>query len=334
VSDHAEMLARMREAFATAAGARPGEVAEQRVRLAGRPVLFRVAGAALVERTLPPLRHLFDRDPDGDPELTVELWDELATGVPMPVPLPDDPFEQAGERWIAHCAPGLTTVLDRTGGVIAGWRANAFAAPEEGWRTLPWILPVWYLDGGVQVVHAGLVGLNGAGVLIAGEGGSGKSTTCLAAATAGLEFLGDDFVGIEEDGGGWTGYSLSSTSRTTYDTLERHPEIAGGLEVSESEGKNIVFIDPEGTRASIPIAGILLPRLGGERVQRTPASGGAVVSAFLPTSLILVVGTGAERMARLGRLARGLPAQWIEAAGPPQDVAAEVRRALEELTGA
>jgi hypothetical protein len=37
-------------------------------------------------------------------------------------------------------------------------------------------------------------------------------------------------------------------------------------------------------------------------------------------------------MARLGRLARSLPAQWIDATGSPQEVAAEVRRALEELT--
>jgi hypothetical protein len=326
------MLAQMRAGFAAAAAACPDEVAEQRVRLAGRPALFRVAGAALAKRTLDPLRHLIDPDPNGDLELTVELWDEAATGVPLPAPPPESSFEQADDRWIVHSGPGLMTVLDRPEGVVAGWRATAFAAPEEGWRTLPWILPVWYLDGGVQVVHAGLVALNGAGVLLAGEGGSGKSTTCLAAATAGLDFLGDDFVGIEKSGGGWIGHSLSSTSRTTYDTLERHPEIAGGLEIGESEGKNIVFLAPADTGASVPIAGILLPRLGGERAGRSPATGAEVLTAFLPTSLIMVVGPGGERMARLGRLARSLPAQWIEVTGSPQEVAAEVRRALEELT--
>ena len=165
------------------------------------------------------------------------------------------------------------TALDRVDGVIAGWRAQAFSAPEEGWRRRPGSTPPWYLDHGVQVLHAGLVGLNGAGILVVGEGGSGKSTTCLAAATAGLAFLGDDFVGIEERDGGWIGpHSLSCTSRTTLDTLQRHPEIAGGLDVGDSEGKNIVFIPTEATRPSIPIVGILMPgraRCGRREHRRT-----------------------------------------------------------------
>ena len=193
--------------------------------------------------------------------------------MPLPIPQPERSYRGTGERLIVHSDDGLTTALDRVDGAIVGWRATAFSAPEEGWRTLPWMLPVWYLDQGVQVVHAGLVGRDGVGVLIVGEGGSGKSTTCLAAATAGLEFLGDDFVGIEEDGNGWIGHSLSCTSRTTLDTLERHPEIAGGLQVGESEGKNIVFLGAEATRPSIPVAGILMPRLSVERTARSPASG-------------------------------------------------------------
>ena len=81
-----DILAAMRGAFAQAAAANPDQVAGLSVRLAGRPALFRVAGASLGERTLAPLRHLFDPSPPPESGLTVELWDEEETGVPFPIP--------------------------------------------------------------------------------------------------------------------------------------------------------------------------------------------------------------------------------------------------------
>lgn len=318
----------MRAAFAAASAV---ELTESHLRLAGRPVTYRIAGAALATRTLAPLAHLADRDPPDQPTLTVELWDEAATGVPLPFAQPPRSVRAEGDRLVTHSDAGVLTTLDRERGLIAGWRERADVAPEEGWRTLPWLLPVWYLDRGAQMIHGGLVALGGRGVLLVGEGGSGKSTTCLACAASGLEFLGDDFVAIEETGDGWLGHSISRTARTTYDTLERHPKLAAGLEVGESEGKNIVFIGDDSARASVPIDAILLPRTGAARSGLRAASGAEVVTAFLPTSLVGSPGSGADRMARLGRLARSLPASWLELSGSPAEAATVVRGVLEEL---
>lgn len=53
----------------------------------------------------------------------------------------------------------------------------------------------WHLVNDTQnFVHAGTLGLNGRGLMLAGPGGSGKSGTVLAGLLAGMQSVGDDYV--------------------------------------------------------------------------------------------------------------------------------------------
>ena len=53
----------------------------------------------------------------------------------------------------------------------------------------------------MQIVHGAAVAIDGRAVLLAGAGGSGKSTTALACALAGLGYLGDDYCAVEPGAG-------------------------------------------------------------------------------------------------------------------------------------
>jgi hypothetical protein len=58
-------------------------------------------------------------------------------------------------------------------------------------------LAAWLSGPTVQMVHAGAVARDGRGVLFIGVGGRGKTTTALACARAGCQFLGDDLCVVE-----------------------------------------------------------------------------------------------------------------------------------------
>lgn len=339
-----QALAALREAFA-----RAGEVSgvhTTHLRLAGRRWTFRIAGDALAARTLAPIAHLVaqaeqmeaaaapamavEKGPTPT-ELVVEIFCEAESGVAVPFGQPSRGIHSQGSRWLTHGDRGVLTCFDRERQLIAGWRAKADSAPEESWRPLPWLLPVWCLDRGGQVVHAGLVAEGEVGALLVGEGGAGKSTTALACAAAGLRFLGDDFVVVEETAEGWIGHSISRAARVGSETLAANPELAAGLDVGEAEGKSRVMIEAARARASVRIERILLPRIGGNETRLLKVSRRDALVGFLPTTLVGTPGSGAERMARLGRLTREVPATGLQLAGSPADAAVAVRAALRGL---
>jgi len=55
------------------------------------------------------------------------------------------------------------------------------------------------------IIHACLVAIDGAGVLIIGDSGVGKTTVCLELSTRGHDFIADDAVEIKRSGDGIIG---------------------------------------------------------------------------------------------------------------------------------
>jgi hypothetical protein len=90
-------------------------------------------------------------------------------------------------------APHKLRVLDRARGLGFYWTEDVAAIPDyEHCAPLRKLLAWWMSSRGHQVVHAAAVGRDDGGVLIAGRGGSGKSTTALACLDSDLRFAGDD----------------------------------------------------------------------------------------------------------------------------------------------
>ena len=311
--------------FAEAAGCAP--VAEETLSFAGLPVRLRVAGALLAEQTIRSFAHLHG-DPDGcDPALTIELWDETETGISLPEPL-DARYTDIRAGRLHHREPGTETRLDRDAGRIVGRRRDArTTTAADRAKPLPVTLPLWYLDRGAGLVHAGLVARGDDGVLIAGRARAGKSTAALACAAAGFSFLGDDQVALAEDAAGFFAHSVYATAR-----LE-DADVAltcGGPAETPEPGEKAVLFPTEGRARSAHrarIRAIVLPRSSATPAL-TAARPGEALLAFAPTSLLGVIGGGAWGFDRLARLVSAVPAFHLS--GRVEDLPALVDRALDQ----
>jgi hypothetical protein len=329
-------------AFAAAAERDPRAVREHRLCFAGRPVRLRAVGAALAEQARRPFVHLAGGE--DEPVLSLDLWDGRATGVGCPVAPAEESRAHVLDgdgRWVRHLDLRSVTDYDRATGRVVGWRADEHSNPSEGRaKPLPVILPLWYLDQAVYFGHAALVARDSAGVLLAGRGGSGKSTASLACAAAGLEFLGDDQAGLEQTGPeSFVGHSLWSVAGTHTEHLRRNPELTCDAERTLQDGDKTLLFLAEGSRArlaaSVPIKAIVLPRpSGGESSRLVPATAPEALLAIAPTSVMgLGVLGGRWGFDLLDRLVRSVPAFRLEAGSHLPDLVRGVERAL-DLAGA
>lgn len=99
-----------------------------------------------------------------------DVWDERAVGVPYPLGgdlRADETIWPIGQgclavspatRFVRYDCSSWVTWLDRAAGRVVGWRANADRlSVHERTRPIPFLLPVWYGDRGLDIVHAGLI---------------------------------------------------------------------------------------------------------------------------------------------------------------------------------
>ena len=338
---------RMAAAFADAAGRSPVRLHERAYTFAGRAVCIRVAGEAFGGRTHRAFAHLRAHDAPTAPELTVELWDEAETGIPCPVAAEAADLDR---RWIAaggtlaasasgRCVSfryqDSVAVLDRSAGRIIGCRGGGSRlSTGEYSKPLVHLLSIWFHDRSVQLLHAGLIAGPQGGVLIPGESGTGKSTTCVAAVAQGLEFLGDDFIGLEQVDSGFVGHSVFGTACLARRDLARFPSFAR-LAVDEGipeEDKPILFLPevfPERLRASVPVRAVVLLRVGAERTDVRPAGRAETMRHFAASTLHTVVPRpGREALVRLAELVERVPAWWLLLGPDIEDLAPGVDRIL------
>jgi hypothetical protein len=160
-------------------------------------------------------------------------------------------------------------------------------------------------------LHAAvLVRGDGRSVLVAGEGGAGKSTLCLALLEyGGLDYLGDDAVFLAPAGGGVAVRALPRLFHVGEVTARAFPRIAALLAADQSEGKRSLdprraFPGRERAEAGAPCV-VILPRVDGEgRTQvRELAPVDALGALIGSSTLVAIEGLpGArEHLALLGR---------------------------------
>jgi hypothetical protein len=215
------------------------DLRESHYLFAGQPVRMRVAGAALADHMESAFAQLrTDEALALDPVLSIDSWDWQSTGSGCPgIPFPPDTTElldngilnsYAGGEVIRYERGHYVTTLDLAHGQLFSCRRDGTdLALYERAKPFDMMLQRWYLDQGVQQIHAGLVAKDGLGVLFVGDGGSGKSTCTLACALAGFDYLGDDHNGLEfTEDGEFIGHSLYDAARITPDHLTRFPELA------------------------------------------------------------------------------------------------------------
>jgi len=354
--DSPSLVPAMRGAFERAFIRHPHERYETHLILGGRRVRLRAAGRELGRTLTAALAHLRCPDIDAAPcALDIVVWDGAATGVPCP---PIAWSDALGSRWevgqgmFASLGEGQTvgylrshsaTWLDRKTSSLLGYirDASELSLFEKG-KPFHFLFSVWHHDLDILVVHAGMVARNGKGVLLPGMGGAGKSTTALACLRYGLEYLGDDYIGLEATPNArFVGHSIYSSTwlqpdhyRACFPDLVPHA-VTG---YRPGEDKHLVFLAPryaERFRHTATVSAVALPRIsnGQETTFQRARKGEALLTAAPSTMLCLVPRPHRAGLDRLASLVQSVPCYWLDLGSDPGRIGPAVEALLEDAAG-
>jgi hypothetical protein len=326
----------VQESFARAAALSPHSISHSYYILAGALVQFRIVGRELARRLRLPFAHLAKSHGIGEiPQLTIELWDRAETGIECPETGWRTPSE---DRHVAYRFHGTRIHFDRKSGHMVGSVASAetLSLYESG-RPLHPPLAQWLNDQRVPLIHAGLVSKGGKGVLLAGAGGSGKSTTALTCLEAGYRYLSDDLLGLQaSSNGSFIGHSLYNSTYlepdhiSRFSKLERHAVRNG----DNTEDKMLVLLSeifPTRLEPAANISVIALPRVSHQSESKfSLAPKSKALFALAPSSRNVNKALGMADFAMLVQLVERVPCYWLDLA---QDLE-EIPRCVDKLLAA
>jgi len=295
--------------------------------IGGYPIRLRFAGPALIPFIAPALEHLAAR-PNPAPALTICLWDSASTRTKMPpCPWATDDYIARGEvrgyndehiHTAFYLGSGILNMLDTTLNVAILWIRDAGLIPYyETAAPLRTILHWWMRDHERQFVHAAAVGTPRGCVLLAGKGGSGKSTTTLACLPSELLYVGDDYVLLSRQPTPFV-YSLYNSAKLDADYIQRLPHLLPAVSNSErlDMEKALIFLHdhyPHKVAKGFPVRAILLPRftglLGTTLKKASPA---ASLTALAPSTIFQLPGAGQEAFQSLASFVRQVPSYVLE----------------------
>ncbi len=342
-------------------------VVTRALRVGGRPLRLRFGSRALAERLGPAFAHLPEGNDDDHaaPDFTVDAWDSASSGIPTPVPPwgranygPHGEIRPTGDAWPRplrarfNVHAGILGMVDAARRAAIWWTRDAALVPDyERGAPFALLLHWWHLlcppapgEGAPPAcaVHAAAVGTaRDGGLLLVGRGGSGKSTTALAALAAGFDYAGDDYCLLQPGAAAASGpvaASLFATGKMSDAMLARFSEFAPAVVNPDREPgeKALLFLAREGEFAArlvpaLPLRAILLPEVfpGRAETRLVPVGPAAALQALAPSTVFLfprAPDEGAALLAQLAGVTRRLPAFHLQLGAD-----ADVRRTPELL---
>jgi len=166
-------------------------------------------------------------------------------------------------------------------------------------------------------LHAAAVDTPRGGVLIAGKGGSGKSTTALSCLDSHLLYVGDDYVLISIDPVPYV-YRLFNTAKLNVDQVKRFPYLIPLLynEEPSEEDKSLILLNqhhPEKIYTGFPIKAILLPKVTGRRnTEFSKTKPTTALTALAPSMIFQLSRNRAQSFQVLTHLVKEVPAYVLE----------------------
>ena len=201
--------------------------------------------------------------------------------------------------------------------------------PWEAARPFHQILDWWGAERDRWLVHAGALAWGDGAVLVVGGSGAGKSTTCAAAAAAGLEHLGDDLCLVEP--------GTPPMVHRAYTTTKLLPDAVTRLGLDSADGSGplvdgkTVFRLPTATGSgSVRLVGVLVLEIGDASATTTaPTARGTALRALAPGSTLNFPVTAKAKFPVLASLLRVLPAETLVLGSDPAGVAPAVMEVVE-----
>lgn len=316
-----------------------GSCAEYRYVIAGKHIRVRFFSSILNERFFSALAHLKDDTASIESDLTIDAWDSTSSGTPLAPPW-RDPAHSFPQQTMAQEAPtpmlGVyvngeesMSIYDQSRRHAWFWVSDACSLP--GWvdaapfrAILSWFLP----SAGVHLVHGAVVAEGGRAALLAARGGSGKSTTALACALAGMQYLADDYAGIKV-GEEIVAHSLYSSVKIVPERAAQFPSLFPEVQPADGEKRVAYLSSTASVVRSAPLIGIFVPKICNlEKTRIVPISKAEVMIALVPTTLFQLPLGKAGEISTLAEIVRRTPCYRVELGTDPDEVAAALREAL------
>lgn len=164
---------------------------------------------------------------------------------------------------------------------------------------------------GRVLVHAAAVGWESRAALLAGRGGTGKSTTAMLAVQNGFSFLGDDYV-VLDNAREPSVISAYNSVKFRWETLERLPS-AGIFSVNnpDTDEKGYFYLHethPDVLVETLPLKVVLLPAIEHQNKTtfvRLPSTRGLLNLAA--SSIFQMPGSGRPTLQNLANILRDTP---------------------------
>lgn len=304
------------------------------VMVAGQPVALRTSGPGATG-LLPGVTHrAAPSPPAGRAPIRLDALDTSATGLRLPATTwrwDDFTYRSGGLLLEFESERRILTLTDHDRRHVLTWTQSGrtgaweFAAP---WRPL---LDRLLAPLGHTMVHAASIGRAGRTVLLAGPGGSGKSTAVHAALDQGFETVGDDFLLLPA---GTTGIveSLYRTTRLRPTSPRFDPRVHRVVDDGFGNDKALAFVDethPGQLVLRQDVAAIVAPVITGRaRSVLVPVSPIEILRALVPSS-ILLADRRPEALPRLVALTRAVPGYRLESGTDLDDLVGTVASLLE-----
>ena len=325
-----------------------GSPANADLKIARHRWRLRFAGATLAEMLRPAFAHL--ETVEGDPpDLLVGLWSASSTGIPVPAPEWSPGMTLTHSRLDSFSDDSITMVRDTYFNLLVAVDHSTgraiYAVDEEvaipGWERaapLRFLINEWFANRGIQLTHAACVSRGGRGALLAGAGGSGKSTTALLCLDSGMfDYLADDYC-LARPGAEPEGYSLFNSAKLHPEDLDRFPRLRPHFRdaIRNVEGeKPVVFlrdIAPDGVVAECRLDALYLPRVTDHPATTiTPVGRGASWHAIAPSTMSQLLGAGPRNLALIGSIASSLPAFRLDLGSELDRIPETIAAHLEEI---
>jgi hypothetical protein len=333
----------MREAFSRA---RQHEGQTVHRTLAGRTVRFDIAGNDLSTVLQTALAHL-PPTAASSADLIIRAWDESVTEIPLPDapwqwPPADSPngisFPPGAENFQPHLESpsGAFALHDLAQNEVILHVRDARLLPTY-WHGSPLFrnFHVWAQQAGLAILHAACIGTDHGAALLAGKGGSGKSTTALLCLQAGLRYVSDDYC-LLEPGAPPRAHCLYNTGKLQRDHLARFPALAQQADPhSDQFEKKVVFAHqhyPHSLAPSLPLCAIFLPFVSGEsdhRIERiTP---GIALRGLAPSTLFQLTAPSPQHLRMMAELTRQLPCYQLALGTDFDSIPAFIRNHLNSV---
>lgn len=211
----------------------------------------------------------------------------------------------------------LLCVYDRQAATAAFVLPDASCVPFWEWAApFRLIFHWWSADLAGQLTHAAAVGRHGRGVLLVGPGGSGKSTTAVAALDAGLDYISDDYTLIT--------IAPKPVAERLYGSAKMHTEFLPqalpgwshrAVRTIGPERKSMLLVDRFAAAQLVPrleLSALCVPRIADrETATLEPLAAKHALLALAPSSLYQLPGARRPAFDFLRRLVESLPAYTL-----------------------